>query len=154
MPDLVKATFQNNQTALEVACRAKEWKLVSALVNAGANLDTRFRGSEKGVRVALHAACHYGAKEMVYFLLDKGADPNIASESNYDDWGWYAFPLAWATAEGDVDLVNRLLACGADPKLEGKSKEVFPNGVEIEGGAAHRWSIWVGASRLCLERQG
>ncbi|TEB22687.1 hypothetical protein FA13DRAFT_1474938 [Coprinellus micaceus] len=44
MPDLVKATFQNNQTALEVACRAKEWKLVSALVNAGANLDTRFQG--------------------------------------------------------------------------------------------------------------
>ncbi|TEB25315.1 hypothetical protein FA13DRAFT_1777469, partial [Coprinellus micaceus] len=43
MPDLVKATFQNNQTALEVACRAKEWKLVSALVNAGANPDTRFQ---------------------------------------------------------------------------------------------------------------
>ncbi|TEB25607.1 hypothetical protein FA13DRAFT_1148620 [Coprinellus micaceus] len=77
MPDLIKATFRNNQTALEAACRVKEWKLVSALVNAGANLDTRFQGGEKGV--ALHAACHYGAKEMVYFLLDKGANPNIAA---------------------------------------------------------------------------
>lgn len=26
-------------------------------------------------------------------------------------WGYYAFPLAWAAAEGDADLVNRLLAC-------------------------------------------
>ncbi|TEB25316.1 ankyrin [Coprinellus micaceus] len=51
---------------------------------------------------------------MVYFLLDKGANPNIVA-----DWCYYAFPLAWAAAQGDVDLVNRLLACGADPNLKG-----------------------------------
>ncbi|TEB26518.1 ankyrin [Coprinellus micaceus] len=115
MPDLVKATFQNNQTALEVACQVKEWKLVSALVDAGANIDTPFQGGNDDIRVALHAACQYEAKEMVYFLLDKDADPNIVD----DKWGWYAFPLAWAAARGDIDLVNRLLACGADPNLKG-----------------------------------
>ncbi|TEB05158.1 hypothetical protein FA13DRAFT_1750261 [Coprinellus micaceus] len=35
------------------------------------------------------------------------------------NWDYYAFPLAWAAIEGDVDLVNRLLACGADPNLKG-----------------------------------
>ena len=49
-------------------------------------------------------------------------------------WGFYAFPLAWAAAQGDIDLVNQLLACDADPNLKGKSKKVSLNGVVIEGG--------------------
>ncbi|TEB25311.1 hypothetical protein FA13DRAFT_1177646 [Coprinellus micaceus] len=71
--------FGEGQPALEVACRAKEWKLVRALVNAGANVDTHF-GDGDNLRVALHAACHYRATEIVYFLLDKGADPNIVGQ--------------------------------------------------------------------------
>ena len=88
----------DTQCGLEVACREKWWKLVYALVNAGANVDTRFQGGvfiqlwvvkstislqticsveNDEVGVALHAACHYRANEMVYFLLDKGANPNI-----------------------------------------------------------------------------
>ena len=39
-----------------------------------------YPGEGNDIRVALHAACHYKAKEMVYFLLEKGADPNIASQ--------------------------------------------------------------------------
>ncbi|TEB25571.1 hypothetical protein FA13DRAFT_1738106, partial [Coprinellus micaceus] len=114
-PLLEGAIFKENQCGLEVACRAQQWKLVHALVNAGANINTRFQGRGKDdIRVALHAGCHYGPTDMVYFLLDKGADPNIVA-----DWGYYAFPLAWAAAQGDVDLVNRLLACGADPNLKG-----------------------------------
>ena len=38
-------------------------------------------GDENDIRVGLHAACHYKAKEMVYFLLEKGANPNVI--------GWY-----------------------------------------------------------------
>ena len=34
----------DDKTALEVACHAKEWKLVQALVNAGANVNTQFQG--------------------------------------------------------------------------------------------------------------
>jgi hypothetical protein len=64
-------------------------------------------------------------------------------------WANYTFPLAWATAEGDVDLVNRLFACDADPNLKGKFKKILLNGVEIEGGVAHRWIPWIGASCLC-----
>jgi ankyrin repeat protein len=89
-----------DKTALEVACQKREWKLVCALANAGANVNTKFQGKpsvfpmaqtilisnamypEKmdDIRVALHAACHFNAKEMVYFLLDKGADPNVVGQ--------------------------------------------------------------------------
>lgn len=34
----------DGQTALEVACHRKDWKLVRALVDAGANPNTSFRG--------------------------------------------------------------------------------------------------------------
>ena len=62
-------------------------------------------------------------------LLCPADQPAAASE-----WGYYAFPLAWAAAQGDVDLVNQLLACGADPNLKGEFKKVLLNGVVIEGG--------------------
>ena len=39
-----------------------------------------YPGEEDNTRVALHAACYYDAKETVYFLLEKGADPNIAGQ--------------------------------------------------------------------------
>ena len=47
-----------------------------------------FAGKDNDIRVALHAACHYKAKETVYFLLEKGADPNVVGQylvhfSNY-----------------------------------------------------------------------
>ena len=57
--------------------------------------------------------------------------------ASVSSWGLYDFPLAWAAAQGDVDLVNQLLACGADPNLKDKSKKVSLNGVVIEGG----WDI-------------
>ncbi|TEB34246.1 hypothetical protein FA13DRAFT_76170 [Coprinellus micaceus] len=101
--DLVNAIFRDGQTALEVACHRKDWKLVRALVDAGADVNASFRGmhnafitsfiqweehrltlhagEDSDIRVALHAACYYEAKDVVYFLLEKGADPNIpASE--------------------------------------------------------------------------
>jgi len=85
---------------LEVVCHTKDWKLVQALVNAGANVNTQFQGTppalpmaqkiltlnamfagkDNDIRVALHAACHYKAKETVYFLLEKGADPNVVGQ--------------------------------------------------------------------------
>ncbi|TEB22653.1 hypothetical protein FA13DRAFT_1473915 [Coprinellus micaceus] len=79
-PLLEGAIFKENQCGLEVACRAQQWKLVHALVNAGANINARFQGDKDDIRVALHAGCHYGSTDMVYFLLDKGADPNIVGQ--------------------------------------------------------------------------
>ncbi|TEB25325.1 hypothetical protein FA13DRAFT_1179229 [Coprinellus micaceus] len=58
--------------------------------------------------------------------------------------GYYAFPLAWAAAKGGVDLVNRLLTCGADPNLKGG----------WDGSALHAcaWEGKVEVARILLER--
>ncbi|TEB22104.1 hypothetical protein FA13DRAFT_1741291 [Coprinellus micaceus] len=128
----------DKRTALEFACHAKDWKLAHAVVVAGGDVNVEFRGPDSWeVKFALHAACHHGVKEMVYFLLSKGADPNtFASEQSDDstDWGYYGFPLAWAADQGDIELVKRLLACGANPNLWGEL----------------RWLFWVRSSSLCL----
>jgi hypothetical protein len=39
-----------------------------------------YPGEEGDIRVVLHTVCHYEVKEMVYFLLVKGADPNIVGQ--------------------------------------------------------------------------
>ena len=49
----------------------KNDNLTATVISTGENGD---------IRVALHAACYYNAKEMVYFLLEKGADPNIVGQ--------------------------------------------------------------------------
>jgi ankyrin repeat protein len=35
-------------------------------------------GMAHDIKVALHAACHFKAKDVIYLLLEKGADPNIS----------------------------------------------------------------------------
>lgn len=37
-------------------------------------------GAKAGIVVALHAACSHESWEMIYFLLENGADPNVVSE--------------------------------------------------------------------------
>ena len=76
----------------------------------------------------------------------------MTNPASADDWGYYAFSLAWAAAQGDVDLVNRLLACGADPNLKGEFKKVLLNGVVIEGG----WVIggWYGSALHACAHEG
>lgn len=99
---LLLQTTTAEQTALEVACRARQWKLVRVLVNANTNINVQFlcepgslllqrldKGRQlipmstetgDGLVTALHTACHNKELDMVHFLLEKGADPNIISE--------------------------------------------------------------------------
>lgn len=53
-------------------------------------------------------AVMFNKKDMVYFLLSQGADPNFASVTGYG-------PLHWACEIGDIELCEMLLAKGADP---------------------------------------
>lgn len=50
------------------------------------------------------------------------------------NWGWHALPLIWAACEGDVNLVQRLLACGADSSLRGKSDRLALGLAEFSNG--------------------
>ena len=59
------------------------------------------------------AAVFRGRKDIVRYLLKKGADINAVGR------GWYAFPLQEAAKKGDRAMVKLLLRRGADPNLTG-----------------------------------
>ncbi|KAJ3502685.1 hypothetical protein NMY22_g18506 [Coprinellus aureogranulatus] len=106
--------------ALQVACQDKDWKLVRALVIMGATINVRSAVEKSNVVTALHTACHHREFNMIYFLLENGANPNVSGLSN----GPYAefndgTPLNFASYTGDIELVTRLLECGADPNFQG-----------------------------------
>ncbi|KAL3434324.1 hypothetical protein BDV09DRAFT_204787 [Aspergillus tetrazonus] len=56
---------------------------------------------------------------MTRFLLDRGLNPNVASD---DEWGT---PLPCAAANGKVNLVKMLLEAGADPTVIPSSSTKF-----------------------------
>ncbi|KAJ3550905.1 hypothetical protein NMY22_g135 [Coprinellus aureogranulatus] len=67
------------------------------------------------IRTVLLEACAEcsGEFDTVDFLLDHGADPNASGLG----WDYYGTPLIFACSEGNIELVSRLLARGADPNL-------------------------------------
>jgi ankyrin repeat protein len=73
------------------------------LLDRGADLealDEEFRSTPLGV------AARFGKREMVEFLLDRGADPNKAGAH-------WATPLEWARKKGHADIASVLRSAGA-----------------------------------------
>ena len=90
-------------TALMFAARAGDLESAKLLVAAGGNVNDQ---DAWGVSATVLAA-HSGYQELVEFLLDKGADPNLAPA------GFTA--LHAAIMRRDERMVSALLAHGADP---------------------------------------
>jgi ankyrin repeat protein len=90
-------------TALTFAARVGDLASARMLVNAGANVDD---ADARGASVMVLAA-HSGFVDLVEFVLDEGADPNMAGA------GFSALHLA--ILRRDEDLGRSLLAHGADP---------------------------------------
>lgn len=65
--------------------------------------------SSPGMRTALHDAAARGRTEVVKFLLDHGADPNIRCE------GDYAYPIHFAAEHLHFPVIRSLIEHGADP---------------------------------------
>ena len=91
------------ETALMFAARVDDLASAKLLVAAGANVND---ADAWGIS-ATSLAAHSGYREMVEFLLEKGADPN-ASASGFA-------PLHEAIMRRDEKMVSALLAHGADP---------------------------------------
>ncbi|KAJ3505149.1 hypothetical protein NMY22_g17686 [Coprinellus aureogranulatus] len=117
MIDLLNSPmFLDGCTALEAASRAGKWDIVRKLVNVKADVNVHFKGSRSNIVTALHEACYVSKVDMIYFLLENNANPNI-SDLGADFH--YGMPLAFASCEGDIKLVSHLLKCGADPNFQG-----------------------------------
>ncbi|KAJ3545630.1 hypothetical protein NMY22_g2357 [Coprinellus aureogranulatus] len=114
--------FYNGQTALEAASREENWQLVRNLVDLGADVNVQFSADDGNIATVLHAACFFQKYDIIYFLLEKGVDPNVSGPrsdmmSDLEE----GTPLTFASHRGDVLLVTKLLACGANVNLHGGS---------------------------------
>lgn len=95
--------------ALSAAARRGDAAAVRSLLDAGVDVNTKFR---YGV-TALSYACDRGHVEVVTLLLERGADPNTR------DTFYNASPLTWASSPaqertpGHAEVVRLLLAHGA-----------------------------------------
>jgi ankyrin repeat protein len=101
--DYNRAIPYGNTTPLMFAARAGDLASAQLLVTAGANVNDQ---DAWGVSVVTLAA-HSGFRDLVEFLLEKGADPNRSAA------GFSA--LHEAIMRRDEPLVRTLLAHGADP---------------------------------------
>ena len=102
-PDYNRSIPYGNNTPLMFAARAGDLASAKLLVAAGANVNDQ---DARGVSVVVLAA-HSGFRDLVEFLLEKGADPNSSSA------GFTA--LHEAIMRRDEALVRTLLSHGADP---------------------------------------
>jgi len=101
--DFNRAIPHGGETALMFAARVGDLASAKLLVAAGANVND---ADAWGVSATVLAA-HSDFRELVEFLLDKGADPNLAAA------GFTA--LHEAIMRRDEKMVAALLAHGADP---------------------------------------
>ncbi len=115
---------QGGMTALHYAVREGHFETVKALLAAGADIDGRTEGDESTPLVVATINGHY---DLAAYLLEQGADPNLASEDGVaplyatiaNRWApkaLYPQPTAFRQQELDyMELMEMLLAAGADP---------------------------------------
>ena len=111
-------------TALHYAVREGHFETAMALVAAGADIDGRTDGDMSTPLVVSTVNGHY---DLAAWLLEQGADPNLASEDGVtplyatvaNRWAPKAlYPQPTAFRQQDLDymeLMEMLLAAGADP---------------------------------------
>jgi uncharacterized protein len=105
--------------------------------------------------------------ELITRLLDKGADPNQRTNTT-PVHGWMQLDASWvnfdgqtpfirAALSGDIEVMELLLARGADPNIttkEGTTALMAASGINWVQGQTHTRSEanYVAAVKLCLER--
>ena len=126
-------SFMGGMTALLFAARDGNLDAVHALLQAGADINQASAGEHSTPLVIAIANGHY---EVGKFLLDHGANPNIANidgltplyatiNMQYAPVSWAPNPLTDQEKITHLDLMKALLEHGADPNARLKKKLWF-----------------------------
>ncbi len=115
----VQAVDTRGTTPLYAAAARGDLATVRALLDAGAHPDGPDGWPFMGLR-PIHEAASSGSVAVVRALLDAGADPLLAMSGGVG-LGYDA--LGFAVAGGHADVVELLLASGADPNAMGDTDE-------------------------------
>jgi ankyrin repeat protein len=93
------------------AAEQGDLEAVKALIKQGRSINERESKAKFGW-TPLIAAIYQGHTNVVRYLLDAGADPNLGGKNGET-------PLMWATAKGDdnIEIVEALLSHGARVRL-------------------------------------
>lgn len=121
------------QTALLFAARDGQMDAVRALVEGGANVNDVGAGEKMSPMVLAIANGHY---DVAKYLLDHGADPNLAStagltalyavlDMEWAPYAWFPEPIITREKTSYLDLMKALLAHGANPNAKLKQKVWF-----------------------------
>lgn len=107
----VSQTNNFGRNCLSFASEHNKLPIVKELIAAGAEIDA----VDKNGNTALHFAAENGngTLDVVQFLLEKQADPNLK-----DNDGWNS--LMFATSKGDVKIVKYLVSNKAETKIINK----------------------------------
>jgi ankyrin repeat protein len=119
-------TVMGGMTALLFAAREGHLDAVKALVAAGAEVNQISAGDHSSPLVIAVSNGHY---EVGQFLVDHGADPNIANvdgltplyatiDMQYAPVSWAPNPLTTQEKVSHLDLMHSLLAHGANPNVK------------------------------------
>ena len=104
---LVDSVNSNGRFALEMAAQTGQIKVVKILIEKGADVNKKGRGT-----TALHMACIYGGKtELIDLLLEKGADIN-ARDANRNT------PLNYALLGRQKAIAELLMDKGGELNME------------------------------------
>jgi hypothetical protein len=99
---------QEGYTPLHLAAMNKDLEMVKLLLDHGAPIDSTF-GADGCSENALHHACAEGDLALATLLLERGA--------GLERHGHYGTPLAFAVCTRRLEIVNLLLAKGADASI-------------------------------------
>jgi ankyrin repeat protein len=102
-PDAAVTTGDAVSDAFYVACRTGELAIAQLLLQHGADINAKGHFGATG----LHWAAHNGHREVVRWLLEAGANPNLR------DIKFHSTPAGWAIENGHRDLVKQIVEHGA-----------------------------------------
>lgn len=151
---LIKAGAKVGSDALMIAVEKGYMRTLKKLISKGVALNA----PDYIGRNALLTAIQSERTEIINFLLEKGANPNILYADTDSDNSYFSYctsPLMSATERKNVSLVKLLLANRADPNLTCKNgKNALRNAIKNGNGEIFDLLITSGADVKAVDNNG